>query len=44
MENLQNQSVSSTGTTLTAIVALTSNTTLALTIARSITNNKGKQP
>jgi hypothetical protein len=44
MENFQNQSASSTGTTLTAIVALTSNTILALTIVGSITDNKGKQP
>ena len=44
MENFQNQSASSTGTTLTAIVALTSNTILALTIVGSVTDNKGKQP
>jgi hypothetical protein len=43
MENLQNQNVSSTGTTPTSTNALASNTNPISTTAGSTTDNKGKQ-
>jgi hypothetical protein len=44
MENLQNQNVSSTGTTPTSTNALASNTNPTSTTVGSATDNKGKQP
>jgi hypothetical protein len=43
MENLQNQNVSSIGTTLTSTNAPASNTNPTSTTAGSTTKNKGKQ-